>query len=93
MTEFSLELSQQTFTAGTYTFKAPNVGPVPAHDLDHGPGRDNVTAGGPAQTGQEVSMTVDLQPGTSKIWCPVRDHEARGMVTRSRCPRRPAPCR
>ena len=38
-------------------------------------------AGGPAQTGQEVSMTVDLQPGTYKIWCPVRDHETRGMVS------------
>ena len=39
------------------------------------------TAGGPAQSGEEVSMTVDLQAGTYKIWCPVRDHEARGMVT------------
>jgi plastocyanin len=81
MTEFALEFSQPSFTAGTYTFKAPNEGQFPHTISITGPGVDNVTAGGPAQTGQEVSMTVDLQPGTYKIWCPVRDHEARGMVT------------
>ena len=81
MNEFNLILSQQTFTAGTYTFKAPNQGQFPHTISITGPGVDNMTAGGPAQSGQEVSMTVDLQPGTYKIWCPVRDHEARGMVT------------
>jgi plastocyanin len=81
MTEFALEFSQQSFTPGTYTFRAPNEGQFPHTISITGPGVDNVTAGGPAQTGQEVSMTVDLQPGTYKIWCPVRDHEARGMVT------------
>ena len=81
MNEFTLTFSQQAFTAGTYTFKAPNEGKFPHTISITGPGVDNVTAGGPAQSGQEVSMTVDLQPGTYKIWCPVRDHEARGMVT------------
>jgi plastocyanin len=82
MTEFALEFSQQSFTPpGTYTFRAPNEGQFPHTISITGPGVDNVTAGGPAQTGQEVSMTVVLQPGTYKIWCPVRDHEARGMVT------------
>jgi plastocyanin len=81
MTEFALEFSQQSFTPGTYTFKAPNDGQFPHTISITGPGVDNVTAGGPAQTGEEVSMTVDLQPGTYKVWCPVRDHEARGMVT------------
>ena len=81
MNEFTLVLSQQTFTAGTYTFKAPNEGKFPHTISITGPGVDAATAGGPAQGGEEVSMTVDLQPGTYKIWCPVRDHEARGMVT------------
>ena len=81
MNEFNLILSQQTFTAGTYTFKAPNQGQFPHTISITGPGVDNATAGGPAQSGEEVSMTVDLQAGTYKIWCPVRDHEARGMVT------------
>lgn len=80
MTEFALEFSQDTFTPGTYTFKAPNAGQFPHTISITGPGVDNATAGGPAQGGEEVSMTVDLQPGTYKVWCPVRDHEARGMV-------------
>lgn len=81
MTEFALEFSQDTFTPGTYTFKAPNAGQFPHTISITGPGVAGATAGGPAQGGEEVSMTVDLQPGTYKVWCPVRDHEARGMVS------------
>ena len=35
----------------------------------------------PSLTRRVVGHGIDLQAGTYKIWCPVRDHEARGMVT------------
>jgi uncharacterized cupredoxin-like copper-binding protein len=31
--------------------------------------------------GQTVSVTVDLQPGTYEMWCPVMDHRGQGMTT------------
>ena len=52
MNEFNLILSQQTFTAGTYTFKAPNQGQFPHTISITGPGVDNVTAGGPRSPGR-----------------------------------------
>jgi uncharacterized cupredoxin-like copper-binding protein len=39
------------------------------------------TAGGAAQPGQEVDMTVTLQPGSYEIWCPVANHRALGMTS------------
>lgn len=35
----------------------------------------------PFQGGQSGSLTVDLQPGTYQIWCPVGDHKGKGMDT------------
>lgn len=35
----------------------------------------------PFQGGHSGSLTVDLQPGTYQIWCPVGDHKGKGMDT------------
>lgn len=81
MKEFTLELSEDTFTPGTYTFKADNEGKFPHTIIINGPGVDKKSAGGPLQGGQSASVTVDLQPGTYEIWCPVGDHKGKGMDT------------
>ncbi|WP_041254413.1 hypothetical protein [Frankia sp. EAN1pec] len=79
-TEFALKLSQDTFTAGTYTFVTTNDGQV-IHALEiEGPGvSGSETADlGP---GQSEGLTVTLSPGTYKLYCPVGNHESRGMST------------
>ncbi|WP_018505401.1 hypothetical protein [Parafrankia discariae] len=79
-TEFALKLSQDTFTAGTYTFVTTNDGQV-THALEiEGPGLgDSETADlGP---GQSEGLTVTLGLGTYKLYCPVGNHEAQGMST------------
>jgi plastocyanin len=81
MTDFALALSQPTFTPGTYTFRASNEGQAPHTISINGPGVEDQTAGGPARPGQEVEMTVTLQPGTYEIWCPVGNHQALGMTS------------
>lgn len=81
MTEMNLELSEDTFTPGTYTFTATNEGQFPHTITIDGPGVAEATAGGPAAPGETVSLTVDLQPGTYEMWCPVMDHRGMGMTT------------
>jgi len=82
MNEFTLDLSQDTFTPGVYTFRSPNQGRFPHTITINGPGVDNQSAGGPAQGGETApDLTVTLQPGTYEIWCPVGEHRQRGMET------------
>jgi plastocyanin len=81
MTDFALALSQSTFTSGTATFQASNEGQAPHTISINGPGVDEQTADGTAQPGQEVELTVTLQPGTYEIWCPVGNHQALGMTS------------
>jgi plastocyanin len=81
MTDFALALSQSAFTPDTYTFRASNEGQAPHTISINGPGVEDQTAGGPAQPGQEVELTVTLQSGTYEIWCPVGNHQALGMTS------------
>ncbi|MFN2478893.1 MAG: cupredoxin domain-containing protein [Pseudonocardiaceae bacterium] len=81
MTEFHLELSQQTFTPGTYTFVAVNAGQtVHAIEVD-GPGVSDQRTPGDVQPGQAARLTVTLQPGSYELYCPVDAHKAKGMAT------------
>jgi uncharacterized cupredoxin-like copper-binding protein len=78
-TEFSLKLSQQTFTPGTYTFVTKNDGGV-VHALEiQGPGLTKPSTAdlGP---GQAENLTVTLQRGTYKLICPVGNHAGQGMT-------------
>lgn len=76
--EFAIVLSQQTFTAGAYTFQLTNDGTV-AHNLNiSGPGikdahSDNV------MPGKTSVLNVTLQPGTYELWCSIGNHRANGM--------------
>ena len=78
-TEFAIELSQDTFSPGTYTFVTNNDGQA-THSLEiEGPGLDESETAklGP---GESEDLTVTLQAGTYKLYCPVGNHESQGMT-------------
>ena len=80
--EWSVHLSQDTVPAGQVTFEAVNTG-TRRHALEvEGQGIEEETDH--IQPGQRATLTVDLRPGTYRVYCPVtdeHDHEAMGMVT------------
>lgn len=78
--EFSLELSETSFTPGTYTFRVENQGKT-SHDLTiKGPGVD-VARSPVIDGGDTTELTVTLVPGTYQVWCSVDGHRAKGMDT------------
>lgn len=81
LTEYTIELSQQSFKPGTYTFAASNEGIAP-HALEiEGPGGVE-EATDTLSGGQSADLTVSLQrPGSYKVYCPVGNHEQQGMAT------------
>jgi uncharacterized cupredoxin-like copper-binding protein len=59
---------------GTYLFRASNSGEV-EHALEI-EGEET----GDIQPGESTLLEVNLDPGIYKLYCPVGDHEERGMV-------------
>ncbi len=79
-TEYKLELSQSTFSPGTYTFTAENDGGT-THALEiEGPGIEEQQTGN-LSPGASGSLTVTLQSGKYELYCPVDGHRDRGMET------------
>ena len=77
-TEFSITLSQQTFTPGRYTFTAVDKGHF-AHDLViEGPGVDKATSS-TLSPGGSTTLSVTLQTGSYELWCSIDSHKDRGM--------------
>jgi uncharacterized cupredoxin-like copper-binding protein len=78
LTDFHIELSQQSFSAGTYTFLAKNTGKV-THSLEIVRAdvvdyrTDNI------QPGKSDQITVVLTAGTYDVYCPVGNHRSQGM--------------
>jgi plastocyanin len=81
LTEFSIELSQQTFSPGTYEFVAEEEGQFPHALSIDGPGVDSTSTEVIEPGGASQTLTVTLQPGTYELWCPVGNHRAQGMET------------
>ncbi|WP_200865575.1 copper-binding protein [Streptomyces viridochromogenes] len=80
-TEFALQLSETTFTPGTYTFVAENAGEV-AHALAiSGPGVPT-TQTGVLEADETAKLTVTLREGEYELWCPVGNHRQLGMEAR-----------
>lgn len=79
LTEFALDPADITLSgAGTYVFQAENSGNAP-HALEI-EGNGIVAATDILSPGQSAELRVDLKPGAYKIYCPVANHEALGMV-------------
>jgi plastocyanin len=77
-TEFSVEPANLTLDQpGTYVFRALNSGDI-VHALKiEGEGIEEETADIPP--GESTLLKVNLDPGTYTLYCPVGDHEERGM--------------
>jgi uncharacterized cupredoxin-like copper-binding protein len=78
-TEFSLDPSEMTLDPpGTYVFRAVNSGTV-EHALEiEGEGIEEETE--EIAPGESAELEVNLDPGTYKLYCPVGNHEERGMT-------------
>ncbi|MEV4312564.1 cupredoxin domain-containing protein [Actinocrispum sp. NPDC049592] len=78
LTDFHIELSQQSFPAGVYTFVVNNAGQA-THSLEiqkEGVAdyrSDNI------RPGHSDELTVQLEAGTYQVWCPVGNHRSQGM--------------
>jgi len=81
LSEWKVELSEHTITAGTVTFTVANVGSIP-HALEiEGPGIEQETD--VLQPGASATLTLTLKQGTYEVYCPVGEdsHKKLGMET------------
>jgi uncharacterized cupredoxin-like copper-binding protein len=78
--DFSITLSSNSLTAGTYTFTVENTGKA-THSLEiEGPGLADA-ASDPVRGGETTTLTVTLQKGEYEVYCPIDGHRAMGMDT------------
>ena len=77
-TEFSITLSPQALTPGTYIFAVTNEGGTQHNLFVNGPGVVNLETPtlAPAQT---VYLTVTLKPGRYELWSNVGNDKPGGM--------------
>ncbi len=83
LVEYALEAGEpRVGRAGVVAFEATNDG-VMRHALavDAPAGQVRTRA---LRPGERAVMSIRLPPGTYKWYCPIADHEARGMVGRLR---------
>ncbi len=77
-TDFHIALSGSALKAGEYTFNVKNAGQS-THALEvEGPGVQDAKTG-TIQPGDSEALTVTLQHGSYKFWCPVDGHADLGM--------------
>lgn len=77
LTEMRVELPKQRFAPGTYSFVASNEGRLPHALAIEGNGLKAATD--TLSSGQSADLTVTLQPGAYKLYCPVGNHDEQGM--------------
>jgi hypothetical protein len=81
LTEWTVELSQGTITAGTVTFTVTNAGSIPHGFEVEGKGVEKEIE--LIQPGASATLTLTLGPGTYDVYCPVggESHKKLGMET------------
>jgi uncharacterized cupredoxin-like copper-binding protein len=84
LAEWKVDSPVDTLPAGRYTFRVENAGSM-AHALEiEGNGKEWET--GDLRAGAASELTVDLEPGTYELYCPVEsrgaEHDERGMRRR-----------
>jgi hypothetical protein len=79
LAEFSIDMPQ-SLPAGRTVFRVMNHGSVEHGFEIEGPDvQDSLTSN--VQPGEEATLSVDLEPGSYEVWCPVADHAEQGMRT------------
>ena len=76
--EMFIELSEDAFTAGSYTFEVVNEGSG-THDFVVERDGADVAASETIGPGASTTLTVDLEPGEYVFYCSVANHRAMGM--------------
>lgn len=91
LSEWKVELSQGTITAGTVTFTVTNAGTIPHAFEVEGQGIERET--GVLQPGSSTTLTLTLKPGSYEVYCPVGEdsHKKLGMETHLRATSAPDP--
>jgi len=81
LSEWKVELSEHTITAGTVTFTVANAGSIPHAFEVEGQGIEQETDA--IQPGASATLTLTLKPGTYEVYCPVGEdsHKKLGMET------------
>jgi len=84
LSEWKVELSQGTITAGSVTFTVTNAGSIPHAFEIEGQGIERETA--VLQPGTSATLTLTLAPGSYEVYCPVGEdsHKKLGMDTHLR---------
>jgi plastocyanin len=82
LTDFRLPRSVRVPRSGLIAFEATNDGQSPHALAVIGPAGQARTQ--TLKPGERTTVEVRLPPGTYKWYCPVADHERRGMVGRVR---------
>lgn len=78
LADYSIEMPA-TLLPAQYTFNVTNSG-THEHSFEvEGEGIEKALDR-PLQPGQSAKLVVDLRAGTYKVYCPVADHEERGMT-------------
>ncbi len=76
--EMYIELSEDSLSAGTYSFEVTNSGRMP-HDFVVEQGGSDVAATEVLQPGESATLEVELAPGDYVFYCSVGAHRAAGM--------------
>jgi uncharacterized cupredoxin-like copper-binding protein len=78
-TDFKLDPSDPSVKAGSVTIDVSNDGET-THSLEvEGNGLADTSLPADLAPGDSGNLTVDLQPGTYTMYCPIDDHRAMGM--------------
>jgi uncharacterized cupredoxin-like copper-binding protein len=76
--EMFIELSEDSFNAGTYTFEVTNTGSM-RHDFVVEQDGEDVANTDVLQPGESTTLEVALTPGEYVFYCSVGAHRAAGM--------------
>ena len=76
--EMFIELSEDSFAAGSYTFDVANGGSA-THDFVVERDGNDVAGTESIAPGSSTTLTVDLEPGEYVFYCSVANHRAMGM--------------
>lgn len=76
--DFDFQLSEDSYTAGTYTFEVTNTGAMP-HNFAVERDGQRVTGTDILQPGASATVEVALEAGDYFFYCEVGQHRANGM--------------